>query len=493
MAAILPFRPKGWATIEQAEGPFTPPASAESLLRRAYYPYQAFLPAGATSSQTLPLLNRDDYVLLYMPVSNRTEQFYRHMRDTEPAISTPISSLKAGMLAYGWKWKTAGNSPAQKRLAGIAEAQAKVIPRLEEVFSHIADAIFFGWQPMQLLWSLNGFRYKTKTYWGVTQIFEQRQDALGFNLNRELVEIVGTEGFRPIKDPIEKLGWMAPASGSLLSPYGKAILADIYVHWTVKTRMFEYFVRGMRNATTGIPVFKDRSAAALTSLIPGQAEGQKVMVELTQQVAQSLRLLEEYGALVVRAGMDAELITNEAYSKGWEAALDYCDKAMQIRIEHSHLTTELNSDSQGSRAIGEVQQTSKQMMVRRICRYVADVAERDIFHRVLYANMPGLDPDDLPQLVFRVVDRVDPTRAAAFKALGGRLDLEAVGEDWGLPLMTEEQIAAEDAANAAKAAAAGLPVSGAPNSPAQPGSADPNSKTGGEPSVDPPTPEDKPS
>lgn len=487
MASILPFRPRGWATIDPAGEPFTPSASAEALLRRAYYPFQAFLPVGSTAAA--PLLNRDDYVLLYMPVSNRTEQFYRHMRDTEPAISTPMASLKAGTMAYGWKWRAAGSSPAQKRLLGMAQAQEKAIPRLEEVFGHIADAPFFGWQPLQLIWSKSAFSYKTKSYWGISQVFEQRQDAMGFNTSRELVEIIGPEGFRPITDSAEKLGWMAPACGSLISPYGRAILSDLYVYWTVKTRMFEYFVRGMRNATTGVPVFKEKGAP-LQPLVPGQAEGNKVMLEVSQQVLQSLRMLEEYGALVLRASMDAEIVVNEAYGKGWEAALDLCNKAMQVRIEHSHLTMELKSDSSGSRAIGEVQETSKDKAVRWLARFVAEEAERDLFHRVLYANYPSLDPEDLPRLVFRVTDRIDPTRATTFKTLGGRLDLEAVAEDWGLPVMTEEQIAAEDAANAAKAAAAGLPGAGAPAP--QPGGVDPNAKTGGEPSADPPAPEDQP-
>jgi hypothetical protein len=489
---ILPFpRSGGWATIDPAGDPFTPRPSAEQLLRRAYYPFQApLLPSTSQTGNTVPLLSRDDYVLLYMPVSNRTEQFYVHMRGTEPALSTPIASLKAGMTAYGWKFKPAGSSPAQKRLAGMAEAQERVIPRIEEVFGHIADAPFFGWQPLQLIWSLEAFRYKTKSFWGITQVFEQRQDAMAFDLRRRLVELVGPQGYRPIEDPTEQLGWMAPACGSLLSPYGRAILSDVYVYWTVKSRMFEYFVRGMRNATTGIPHFKDKSVAALQGMIPGQAEGNRVMIDLTQQVAQSLRILEEYGALVTRAGMDAELIVNEAYARGWEAALDLCNKAMQVRIEFSHLTMELKADSTGSRAIGEVQETSKDKAVRWLCRYTAAEAERGIFNRMLYANLPGLDPDDLPRLVFRVTDRIDPTRATTYKALGGRIDLEAVADDWGLPIMTAEQIAAEDAANAAKAAAAGLPVAG--GAAPQPGGVDPNAATGGEPGVDPPSPEDQP-
>lgn len=491
MASILPFRPQAWATVDQEGTPFSPPSSAEALLRRAYYPFQAYLPAGTPDSTAAPLLNRDDYVLLYMPVSNRTEQFYRHMRDTEPAIATPIASLKAGMTRFGWKWRPAGSSPAQKRLCGMAEAQERAIPRMEEVFGHIADAPFFGWQPLQKLWSREAFRYKTRTFWGVTQIFEQRHDAMGFNLRRELVQIVGQEGFRPITDPTEQLGWMTPACGSLISPYGHAILSDLYVYWSVKTRMFEYFVRGMRNATSGVPVFKDKSNAVLQGLMPGQAEGTKVAVELGQQVRQSLQMLEEYGALVLRAGMDAELIVNEAYGKGWEGALDLCNKAMQVRIEHSHLTMELKSDSSGSRAIGEVQESSKDMAVRWLCRYVTDAAERLLFHPALSANFPGLDPDDLPRLVFRVTDRIDPTRATAYKALGGRLDLEAVAEDWGLPVMTAAQILAEDAANAAKAVAMQQAAGGATPTP-KPGAADPNAATGGEPSADPPALEDQP-
>lgn len=490
MASILPFPRQPWATIDPAGDPFTPSGGAEATLRRAYYPLQAPLPAAAPAG-AVPLLNRDDYVLLYMPVSNRTEQFYRHMRDTEPALSTPIASLKAGVMAYGWKWKAAGSSPAQKRLLGMAQAQEKAVPRIEEVFGHIADAPYFGWQPLQLIWSRSAFSYKTRTYWGVTQVFEQRHDAMAFNARRELVQVIGPEGFRPIEDPTEQLGWMTPACGSLLSPYGHAILSDLYVYWTVKTRLFEFFVRGMRNAVSGVPVIKDKTATALQGLMPGQTDANKVMQEVSSQALQSLRMLEEYGALVLRAGTDAELIVNEAYGRGWEAALDLCNKAMQIRIEHSHLTTELKGDSSGSRAIGEVQESSKDKAVRWLCRYVAEVAERDLFHRVLYANFPGLDPDDLPRLVFRVTDRIDPTRATAYKTLGGRLDLEAVAEDWGLPVMTAEQILAEDQANAARAAAAaGLP-GGSATAP-KPGQTDPNAATGGEPSADPPAPEDQP-
>lgn len=412
--------------------PATPP-----LIARPVIPYSVHTDAGGG----IKVLSRTDPVLRFLS-ERQDERTYRLMRETEQAIGNSISSLNALLLSFGWKVRSARSrrmSEQVKKLQALGDTAIARIARFADVQELMTHGFYDGWLPMQELWDTQAFMVDGRWRWGITRILEQPPEFYAFDPDENLVymrHMVPNDPGRPevFDDPAEKLGWLIVCAGSTSSPYGHALLRGMYLTWKVKQSFFEWYARGTRGAMTGVLKVIDRGPAVqLPSGDLDAGEGAEALAQLAHEAKAALRYLEEQGILVGRGGIDFDLITNIAFTDGWQKALDYLDMRMQVAIEGQQMSQIVLSGS-GSRATTDNLSQVKLVYAQRLARILEPIINEQILARIIRLNVPNVDPDDMPRFRYRVHDRIDPEKAAKFVEWGGALDAEDLADEWNLPM-----------------------------------------------------------
>jgi phage gp29-like protein len=191
----------------------------------------------------------------------------------------------------------------------------------------------------------------------------------------------------------------------------------------------------MRASTSGVPQIK-RPGTPPPVGPAGEFDagaGAAALAQLATEARDILQYYEEQGVLLIRGGLEFELITNIAFGEGWRAAMDYLDSRMQIAIELQTLTSDVRP-GQGTRALGDVQQQTKISGCQLDARLLEPWLNEEVVGAIIRLNEPNVDPDDLPEFRFRIHDRIEESKANAFVAMGGELDAELVADAWHLPM-----------------------------------------------------------
>lgn len=384
------------------------------------------------------LLQRDNEVLRYL-ADTKDEREFRRMRTTEPRLSTSVRSLNALMMSFGFQVELpeGRSTPARIELKEAAEAALKNIVRLPDVLELSTQAVYEGWIPFQAVW--NKFRRKGRTWWGMHKLRDMKQEYFSFTPEEDLVlHAGGLMDAQVFKNDLDQMAWVIFQSGSTSSPYGSPQFAEIWLLWHLKQRFFKYFARGMRDAANGIPKIRETGPPALGSVgeIDG-GEGGSVMAQMTAEVVGVLKRLERDGVLILRAGLDLELLKNESFGENWLRGLEHVNDEMQTAIEGQLLTSGEGKQG-GSRAMGDTHQATKMAYAQRLARKLEPIIDRQVLKRVLEVNLGEVDPEDIPGFRFNIHSRVELDKLKAIVDMGGRVAAEPVADQWNVTLAAED-------------------------------------------------------
>ena len=158
-------------------------------------------------------------------------------------------------------WRFAG---LVSRYVGFAIDFLRRIPRWGEVQERMLDAIYWGWRPIELLWSPQVGR-DGEMRWFVHAAIEKNPDRFRFTDNRELVYYDPLQNNEPqvLNSPEDWIQWLPCTSGSIDNPYGVAVYQKIWLPWYSKQRFFQLWAQGMERSM-GIVTIKKNGPGAPT-------------------------------------------------------------------------------------------------------------------------------------------------------------------------------------------------------------------------------------
>jgi hypothetical protein len=388
---------------------------------------------------------RDDPVLRHMASRHHDEREYWLMRQ-DITVANSIDAVVSSMLAKGYalvnKQSRKRNSRAEKNRV-LCQRYFAMVNDFHSFMRVASQVVWDGWLPVQMWWK--DYNLDGKTHWVVDRIFEMPQPLFGVTPDRELAWLglsFTNSKAQVLNEPPDKLAWMYFSAGSTRSPYGTGQLRKLWLYWWAKQRFFEYFGRGFRNAVQGIPIFDQKMLGSM----PGSGmrmeqmddSGKDAMAQFQRDALGALQMLEEYGAIVTQAGMEFKNLINGDFVRDAVMAISHLELAITIGIEGQHLTSSLGEKG-GARALGDVQLQTKMDRVKDVARHEEAIGQ-EILSRLCRMNISAdIDPDDIPDFQIKLLGQVDPARLKAYTDMGGKADAVAVAEDWGLPILTDDQ------------------------------------------------------
>jgi hypothetical protein len=389
---------------------------------------------------------RDDPIIRHLAHQYHDERVYEEMRTTVSPIANSLEALTTELLGVGYGLIAKRERRKMPAVQTLRKMTDKMLSRLGNgdpshlhSFLEIASQmlVFDGWLPVQTWWS--PYKDGGKSMWGPDRIFEMPQQLFGVDPNRKLVWLgySMTDTLPQVLDgEADSLSWMYFSSGSTRSPYGRAMGRKLWLTAWIYEQALEWHASGARNAMQGIPVMTQKLTGWPGQ--PGSGElasqkgdaGKAAMKQAISEARETMRILKEYGVVIVRGGYDFELKTTPGFSDGWGKFLEMLRLEMVIGVEGQHLTAAVGSHG-GSRATADVQAASKLDRVRNFGRH-ADAPINELIRRWMQLNFKEQpDPDDVSVWGFHLHDPINEAHARVFLDYGGELDAEECASRWG--------------------------------------------------------------
>lgn len=431
---VLPRR----AAVVQSE----PQKPAASFLTREIVPYQGaeFGIPGRVGSTLLRLVENPDPILRHFS-ANGERTFVLMQR--EAAIGNAKRKRIANTLRAGSE-VVAGNKTREAReLRDLGIALLKRVHNFRTVQRRAYDACFWGWRPFELVYAFDRMTWKGHPLWCVPEIRQKRPWDFRFTTNRELAW-VGSPGQKAqVFTGDDALKWWVCTSGDTDSPYGDALLSELWPLYVIKTRFLQQFARGMARSV-GSLIYEEQGLASETfadSSGPG-GSAVKSLGEIADDVRELCEVWDETAVIISRADAKIKPLTEMQFADGWEKALRYIDEGLRMGILGETIAGVRSSE--GSRSAAEVGERDADDPS------VQDAAEAEtwisdgLIGRLIRLNLGDDVPAEiLPRWRSKIGRSFAMADAQAFVALGGRLDSKAVAEAKGLPIADDEDPDAE--------------------------------------------------
>lgn len=140
----------------------------------------------------------------------RSVSAYRELL-IDPIVAGAVRRRKAAVSRMSWRI----DGDDDKQVSLLTDAlEALDVPSLIE---NMMDAVLFGYQPMEVIWSLN-------QYWLPTAVIAKPQEWFGFDADGSLIYLNDNKQL-----PVPEFKFICPKHGaSFTNPYGTAELSSVY-------------------------------------------------------------------------------------------------------------------------------------------------------------------------------------------------------------------------------------------------------------------------
>lgn len=410
----------------------TPKPLTELVARKVNLLGKEVVPFGVQSMHHsgIAIVGNPDPVIKYL--SQRGEDTYQIMERSETAISNARQSVDSKILAAGSEVVIGESRTLQaKKLREFAIDFLRRIPRWGEVQERMLDAVYWGWRPIELLWSPQLGR-DGEMRWFVHAAIEKSPDRFRFSTDRELVFYDPLQRNEPrvLNTPEDWIQWLPCTSGSIDNPYGVALYQKIWLHWFSKQRFFQLWAQGMERSQ-GIVTLKRSGPEDATQ------DAASAWAAVRSEVSQVINKLREANVLVTMPGWETGFLTDVQFADGWEGIIDYCDRSMATSVAGETLS--FTEAEFGTRAQATVHERSGEhaavMRVKKLEGWVND----GLLHRALTLNFGDVDPDDVPKWRSKLGKAMDMDVAKFILANGGKLDGSRIAAEGNVPLATEPE------------------------------------------------------
>jgi len=376
----------------------------------------------------LPIIDNPDPVLRYLAMKGEEE--YRTMERAEPAIGNAKRKRVNTLLSYGSVVQTDAKSPASQKLRDFTISAMKRIDSFHTVQKCMLDAIYWGWRPLEVLWSFD-LSWQGRSYWAPQFIREKKPEQFRFTVDRDLAYIGSGFGKVVVFDrPEDQYHWLTCASGSTDNPYGDALFKSVWLIYYIKQRFMQMWAQGMARSVGVVKVGQTAN--------PGGAllgESAKKMGEVVEELREVMKALNDKGVLIQKFGWTVDLLSDVDFSDGWKHPLAYCDEIITLAILGETLTQTIGS--QGSRAAAEVHQVGLTDYCKADARDLESWINDQVIAPMLALNFGEIDPEDLPKFRSRISTAIDLEKARVLWALGAPLDGVRLAAESGVPLLLE--------------------------------------------------------
>lgn len=248
---------------------------------------------------------------------------------SDPHVGSVIQQRKAGVLSMEWDIDRGKSKSRQAKLVKqIFEKQ-----KMYQLTSNILDALFFGYQPIEVVPELiDGLITPSK-------IEAKPQEWFSFNDKNELVLDFGN---RTKKEPVPAGRFLLPRNNpSYLNPYGEKLLSRVFWSVTFKRGGLKFWVTFAEKF--GMP--------QIIGKVP-RGTGEAIMNDLRDKLEDMVQ-----DAVAVIFDDQSIDIKNEGASTAspdiYKGLVDFCNSEISKAILTQTLTTQ--SDGKGSYALGKEQ------------------------------------------------------------------------------------------------------------------------------------------
>lgn len=247
----------------------------------------------------------------------------------------------------------------------------------------------------------------------------------------------------------DALKMMVSSHGDSGSPYGAAVLDDVWLDWVWLGELWTGFRTGL-HGTNGLLEIAKRGVSARG---PGSISVDLSLAEAKTAADEIQRFRSSDGILIGLDGFEAKILDYRGSAETWLAAIQEKTKSIRIRILGSELSQAMPSSGRGSFAAAKVQDRAPESAGR----FDVDSAAGNITRYVngwLFVNFPGetLDEAELPRWESRMGKVPSVEHVEQQFSMGSPIDLRQLAKDWKTTLVDDkpdEPLVAEPAAPAA--------------------------------------------
>ncbi len=283
--------------------------------------------AKALGQEIATIQNSPDYVTLSKVVPNidyilrkagKTEEVHEEIF-SDSRVKATIGTRKAGVLGLNWDVE-GGSEEHRKFITGII-VDLKPAKMIKSVFR----AIPYGWQPIEVVWKVENGKF-------VPSVFKQKPRRwFNFDIDGNLCMRKKGQIFEC--DPVPDYRFLCPVNEqSYESPYGKALLSDLYWPATFKKGGIRFWM-----------AFTDRFGMpwAVAKHPTGLTE------EDIDEVLDMLSDLRQGGVGALEQGVELELTDNKVSGSSdmFESLVKYFDNDIAITTLGGNLTTSVGGGS----------------------------------------------------------------------------------------------------------------------------------------------------
>ena len=350
---------------------------------------------------------------------------YRAMWRQEPRIQGAIGQRTSTLLTAGWRI-VPGESKS-KNAEDLAEWCRHYLGSIEHfngVLAKMLESVHFGFTPINKIWGWRSWR--GRDYYAPHKLIDKDRLQFGFAPDRNLV-FKGNATYRrqAFSTPRQAARWMRCTYGTQDNPYGdKFTLQGAWVSWYLKSRTMEMFSAGMSRSAGFLAMEEDIASRAAGTMARDGKGNEASMADLEKDLRDALARLDTEGILISRHGYKLRLVTDQDFSLGWIAALEYLDRQILMSIVGQTLTSDLQGE--GSRAAAETHDTKLVSLCKMDGQWLEGQVKNELIRPALDWNFSGVDDDDRP--IFQMMLDREPSLAAfqlATEHLGFQVDADA--------------------------------------------------------------------
>lgn len=233
----------------------------------------------------------------------------------------------------------------------------------------------------------------------------------------------------------DALKMMVSSHGDSGSPYGAAVLDDVWLDWVWLGELWTGFRTGL-HGTNGLLEIAKRGVSARGA---GQISVNLSLAEAKTAADEIQRFRSSDGILIGLDGFEAKILDYKGSAETWLAAIQEKTKSIRIRILGSELSQAMPSSGRGSFAAAKVQDRAPESAGR----FDVDSAAENITRYVdgwLFVNFPGetLDEAELPRWESRMGKVPSAEDAQALVAMGAPVDLRQLARDLKVALVDKK-------------------------------------------------------
>jgi hypothetical protein len=382
-------------------------------------------------------LTNPDPVLAYLAKSDESE--WRKMA-RDPIVWTATAKRKNRLLSFGSELtRPRRETPANKIIYDALLLNLQSIRKFSAVQSHMLDAVFWGFRPMEVCYAQKMFN--GRRIWVQEFIRDKYPEDFAFNIDRELIWTGGNrlKGEVLLNKKADRFKWIVASSGSLDNPYGVAGYGPIWLPTFLKARFQELLASGVQRSI-GIIRVTNTGQGGLSAKFQKQVTAPaaaKTANEIVAETRDAMKVLNEYGILGTVGGLAIDLVTDIEAVEAWLLPIEACDREIELGLTGQVLTS--TPGDNGSRSAAETALEVIDTHCKADARNVLEpTINDDLLAAFLALNIGEVDPEDISKWRTKIGTQANLDAAEKMWRMGAPIDGSRVAQDAGVPLAEKD-------------------------------------------------------